>query len=111
MLRYLFDEHVHGAIAPQLQLHGIDVLTAADAAIAGREVTDVELLRFASQQGRVLVTQDRDFIRLATTQAPHAGIILVQRRLSIGQYVEYLDLMARVVEPDEMRDRLVFCDW
>ena len=111
MLRYLFDEHVHGAIAPQLRLRGIDVLTAHEGAIAGREVTDVELLRAASQQGRVLVTQDRDFIRLATTQTPHAGIILVQRSLSIGEYVEYLDLIARVTESDEIRDRLIFCDW
>lgn len=35
----------------------------------------------------------------------------MQRDLSLGQMVEYLELAASVLTADEMRNHLVFCDW
>ncbi len=111
MLRYFFDEHIKSAIAEQLQRRGIDVLTAQAAGRAGIEISDEDQLAFAASLGRVLVTEDRDFILLAYTQLPHAGVVMLQRVLNIGQYVEYLELLARTSELEEMRDRLLYCDW
>lgn len=110
-LRYYFDEHIDPAIAVQLRARGVDVLTAADAGRAGQGVTDADQLAYAMDQKRVLITSDRDFIRLATPQMPHAGIILLQRPLSIGETVEYLELAAQVIDPDDVRDHLIYCDW
>jgi len=111
VLRYFFDEHVPSAIADQLIARGIDVLTAHAAGLAHRGTDDTILLRFATSQGRVMITADRDFVALAYSEHPHEGVVLLQRRLSVGDYVEYLELMARVTEPQQMRDQLVYCDW
>jgi predicted nuclease of predicted toxin-antitoxin system len=111
MLRYYFDEHLKAPIAEQLLVRGIDVLTAQQARHADQAISDSDQLAFAASVGRVMVTEDRDFIVLAHAQVPHAGIVMMQRRLSIGEAVEYLELLAKVTEPDEVRDRLVYCDW
>lgn len=111
MLRYFFDEHINGAIAEQLLVRGIDVLTAQDAGRAGKKIPDDQQLLFATAQGRVVVTEDRDFVALAYTQTPHAGIILLQRPLGIGGFIEYLELMAHVTEAAEIQDQLVYCNW
>jgi predicted nuclease of predicted toxin-antitoxin system len=111
MLRYFFDEHLDRAVAEQLLARGIDVLTAQSSGRAGKKIPDVEQLNFATLHNRVVVTHDRDFARLASGQLPHAGIILLQRSLSIGGYVEYLELMARTAESEELQNQLVYCDW
>lgn len=111
MLRYYFDEHVKGPIARGLRLRGIDIMTAQDAGLADQELPDSFQLKFAARQGRVLVTEDRDFVALAYSQTPHAGIILLQRPLTIGQYVDFLELMAQVTESEEIHNCLVYCDW
>ena len=90
MLHYYFDEHIKHVIAEQLERRGIDVLTAQVAGRAGIGISDEELLDFAASLGRVLVTEDRDFISLAYSQLPHAGVVLLQRALSIGDYLESL---------------------
>jgi predicted nuclease of predicted toxin-antitoxin system len=51
---------------------------------AAHAVTDEEQLAFAAADGRTLVTGDRDFILLSAVCAPHAGVVLLQNRLSIG---------------------------
>lgn len=111
MLRYYFDEHIKGPIARGLRLRGIDVLTAQEAELADQELSDPYQLRHAASLNRVLVSEDRDFVALAYSHTPHAGIILLQRRLGIGQCIEYLELMTQITEPDEIRDQLIYCDW
>ena len=77
------------ALAHNLRLRGIDILTVSE---AGKEaLEDEEQLEFAKIQDRVIVTCNiRDFQRLRTeymTQGKdHAGIILVaQQTSSIGE--------------------------
>lgn len=111
MLRYFFDEHVNEAIADQLKHRGIDVLTAKDVGRANQEISDEEQLAFAASQSRVLVTADRDFTVIAYTRTPHQGVILLQREVTIGRYVEYLEAMSLIVDPQEIRDQLVYYDW
>ena len=111
ILRYYFDEHIKGPIARGLQSRGVDVLTAQEAGMADRALSDLYQLQYAASLNRVLVTEDRDFVRLAYALTPHAGVILLQRLLSIGESIEYLELMAQVTEPEEIHDQLVYCDW
>lgn len=35
----------------------------------------------------------------------------MQRPMTVGQTIEYLELAATYYEPEEMRDSLVWCDW
>jgi len=111
MLRYFFDEQIDSPITKQLKLRGVDVLTAQEAGRAGKKIPDDEQLAYASDIGRVVVTRDTDFINLAFTRASHAGVIPLQKPLTIGETIDYLEYMAKTTEPDAVHDRLVYCEW
>lgn len=110
-LRYYFDEHTHSAIARGLRARGIFVLTTKEAGRAHQSIYDDDQLAYAAAQGLVMVTSDRDYIRLAQEQQPHAGVVLLQQELSIGEYIEYLELLALTTSPESMRNTLVYCKW
>jgi len=56
---------------------GHDVLTSQEAGQANRAVPDEDVLTFAAQQERALLTLNkRDFIRLHKRDAGHAGLFL-----------------------------------
>ena len=64
-------------IVEELRKLGHDVLTAREAGNAGRGVPDEEVLRFATEAGRAVITHNRrHFFRLHHDTADHhAGII------------------------------------
>ena len=56
---------------------GHDVLTSLEAGKAGQAIQDAEVLTFAAQNNRVVLTLNRrDFIKLHSLQPEHAGIIV-----------------------------------
>jgi predicted nuclease of predicted toxin-antitoxin system len=73
-IRFHLDEHISAHIAAGLRRRNIDVTTAAEAGLIG--ATDVAHLEFAVSSGRVVVTQDDDFLRLHAQGVNHAGITL-----------------------------------
>lgn len=109
MIRFYMDVHVPMAITGALLDMGIDVLTAQDDG-AGMLEDGVVIAR-ASELGRVLFTQDVDFIghasRLLNQGTDFSGVVYGhQLRVSIGQCVRELNLIARVMEPNEMMNRV-----
>ncbi len=111
ILRYYFDEHVDPDIARGLRERGIFVLTTEEAGRAHQGIHDDDQLAYAAAQGLVMVTSDRHFIRLAHEQQPHPGVVLLQQVLSIGEYIEYLELLALTTSPESIRNTLVYCKW
>ena len=94
---------------------GYDVLTTLEAGKAGQAVPDEDVLEFAREQQRVLVTLNRKhFIRLHRLHPDHAGIIvctfdpdftgLAQRIRAaiedIGGNTELASQLIRVIRPD-----------
>ena len=75
------------------------------------ELEDSQLLDRATQLGRVLFTQDKDFLREAARRL-RAGDVLFgivyahQLRVSIGECVSDLEIIAKNSEPEEWVDRL-----
>jgi uncharacterized protein (DUF433 family) len=67
------DENVAAALAVALRLRNIDVTTTNDARLAG--ASDRTQLSFARASGRVIVTQDDDFLRLHASGVDHARIV------------------------------------
>lgn len=60
-----------------LRALGHDVLTSLEAGNANRAIPDDEVLRFAGENQRALLTiNKRDFIRLHKRESHHAGIIV-----------------------------------
>jgi predicted nuclease of predicted toxin-antitoxin system len=72
VLKFHLDEHVAHAIADGLRSHGIDVTTAAEVGLLGAD--DEDHIAFALQEVRVIFTNDRDFLAIAASGEPHAGI-------------------------------------
>jgi predicted nuclease of predicted toxin-antitoxin system len=106
-LRYHLDEHVPGAIAAGLRRRGVDVTTAADAGLL--RAKDETHLAFALAEGRVVFTNDEDYLVLHDRGTPHAGIAYChQQRRSIGDVIRALLLLWEVFEPEEMHNHIEF---
>jgi len=62
-IRFHLDENRHHAIAEGLRRRGVDVTTTADAGLLS--TSDEVQAAHCLAVGRVIVTQDRDFLRLS----------------------------------------------
>jgi hypothetical protein len=77
MARLYANENFPRPAAETLRRLGHDVLTSLEAGNAGRAVPDAEVLRFAVEDGRALLTLNRrHFIRLHDMTPNHAGIVV-----------------------------------
>jgi hypothetical protein len=103
---YYLDEHVPRAVARALRARRIDALTVAEAGSLG--APDVVHLVRALREGRVLVTQDDDFLRLAAGGERHAGIVYVPPDRSIGTVVRGLALIHAVLSAEEMHGQIEY---
>ena len=111
MLSGYADVHVPFAITGELKLRGVDVLTSQ--ADATTEFSDAQLLARATSLRRVLFSQDDDLLRVAsdwqTAGTSFAGVIYAhQLRISIGQCVADLELIANATDPDDWINRVEF---
>jgi hypothetical protein len=106
-IRFHLDENCDPRIAAGLALHGVDVTTTPEAGLL--QASDEAQLAFAVAQGRVIVTQDTDFLRLAAIGRETSGIAFSPGQgRSIGQVIHVLLLIWEVYEPEEMRNRIEF---
>lgn len=105
------DVHIRRAVTSALRLRSIDVLTAQEDGAA--ELNDDRLLDRATELGRVLVSQDDDLLREGARRLKErkafSGIIYChQLRITIGQMVEDLELIATATTNEEWADRIEY---
>jgi predicted nuclease of predicted toxin-antitoxin system len=106
-IRFHLDEHCPTALAEALRRHGVDVSTTPEAKLLS--TTDEDQLAFAIGAGRVLFTQDADFLALSTKGVCHPGIVYChQQKYSLGDLLRLLVLVWEVYEPEELRDRIEY---
>ena len=89
-----------------LRQRGADVLTVVEAGLLG--ASDEEHIHKAREEGRVIFTQDADFLRLASSGINHAGIVYVSHNISIGDAIYGLMLIHQVMEAEEMEDHIEY---
>jgi hypothetical protein len=78
--RLYADEDFPLQVVEALRLAGHDVLTAYESGQANQSIPDPDVLAFATDQGRAVLTMNRrDFIRQHLTGAEHAGLIVCTR--------------------------------
>lgn len=95
------------AIAIALRPYGIDVATTIEQGLRTR--ADDEHWRHCLPEGRVIVTDDTDFLRLAASTPDHPGVIFCRRKdHTIGEIIEFLQLVHGVFEAHEMRGRVEY---
>lgn len=106
-IRFHLDEHIDPDIARALRRHGIDVTTTVEAGLYSR--SDRLQIEYAKTSGRVLVTQDTDFLRMASRDSDHPGIVYCHRKaFSLGELIRRLILVYEVLGPQEIRGRVEF---
>ncbi len=106
-IRFHRDEHGPTAPAEGLRRRGIDVTTTPEVGLQGAR--DSEHLPFAFAEGRVLFTQDEDFLAIHAQGFSHPGIAYChQDTRSLGEIIRGLVLIWEVYDPDEMAGRIDF---
>ena len=111
MVPLYMDHHVPTAITAGLRRRGVDVLTAEEDGSAALEVD--ALLDRAMSMGRALFTQDEDLLTIANQRSKagpdFAGVVYAhQLAISIGQAVRDLELIAKVLDPVDMRNKVEY---
>lgn len=106
-IRFHLDENCHGAVAEGLRRRGIDVSTTQEAGLLS--APDGRQLDHAIAEGRVIFTQDRDFLRLHAGGVAHSGLAYCDKEArTIGAIIRGLTLIWEVLEPEEMINRVEF---
>ncbi len=98
--KFYADECVTRAVIRGLQQRGVDVLTAVEAGMLG--ASDEEQVTFALVQGRVIFTQDDDFLRLHAAGVEHAGIVYASQQTPMRDIIFGLMLIYQVLDAEDM---------
>ncbi len=94
-MKFLLDANVRYAIGTLLQSLGHDVQFLAGT--PEHSLSDHEVLELALREGRVLITNDKDFGQLIfRQQLPHSGVILF--RLSDESRDSYISRLKSILE-------------
>ena len=111
MLRLYMDVHVKAAITAGVRRRGIEVLTAQEDGSTRFE--DTALLDRATALAHVLFSQDDDFLAMAR-QRQRSGVFFTgliyghQLAATIGKYVLDLEVVCKVLEPEDMANRIEY---
>ncbi len=106
-IRFFLDENVANAVAVALRQRDIDVVTTAETGYRGRN--DLDIIAFALQESRVIVSQDDDFLVLASRGVSHAGIVYYKSQTrTLKQIIQGLLLIHGVLTPEDMHNHIEF---
>ena len=109
-LPVLLDVHVPISVTDAIRRAGIDAVTAQEANLA--LLDDDRLLEAARMTGRVLVTQDADFLEIVPRWVEEGracgGVIFARQGTAIGRLIDDLVLCLEVLSSDEIVGRVVF---
>jgi DNA-binding NtrC family response regulator len=89
MANFYADEQFPKATTIALRLFGHDVLTVQEAENANLKIPDEDVLAFATDKNRAVLTLNRyDFIRLHRQSSAHAGIIICSENTNFQRLAE-----------------------
>jgi len=105
-LKFLTDQDVYVVTVRFLRELGHDVLTAAEAGLSRSD--DSALLARAVQEGRIMVTRDKDYGGLVFVNRLGAGVILLRLKPETLQSAhERLALVLKKYTAEELADAFV----
>lgn len=113
MIRLAADEDLDNHIVRALRhrLQNIDIVRVQEAELAG--VADQQVLAWAAETGRVLVSHDASTMTAAAYArieggAPTPGVIIVPQWLSIGEALDDLVLIIECSDAEDLENRVQF---
>src|SRR5215510_14498937 len=106
-IKFHLDESVSIAVATGLRRRGINITTPQETGL--RSAADEVHLAFARAQQRVIITHDRDFLRLVQQGAQHPGIAYCDHeRRTVGEIVRALLAIWENTAPSAIANTIVF---
>lgn len=106
-IRFHLDENVDPRVAAGLRLLGVDVTTTVDAGLLS--ASDDEQLDYIVREGRVIGTQDTDFLRLHSAGRAHPGIAFYPAGgRSVGDVIRGLRLIWELLDPTDMANQVEY---
>ena len=106
-IRFHLDENIDPIIAIALRRYGADVTTTNEAGLRGSD--DEAQLAFAKRETRVVVTHDVDFLRLASRDQDHPGIVYCHLAArSTGELIRGLRLIFEILSPEEIQGQVEY---
>jgi hypothetical protein len=110
-VKLYMDVHVRSAVTQGLRRCGVDVTTAQED--DNSRSPDHLLLDRAQALGRAIFSQDDDLLREAHRRQElgerFAGVIYAhQLRITTGQAVRDLEMIAKVYDPGDLEDRVEY---
>ena len=106
MARLYADEHFPRIVSELLRTMGHDVLTVQEAGNANLGIPDPEVLAFAVNNNRAVLTINRyDFIRLHRLQTDHAGIIVCTNDLDRNRLATRIN--EAISREEDLRGKLI----
>lgn len=105
------DVHVRGAVTRGLRQRGVDVLTAQED--GHNTAKDPTLMDRVTALGRTLFTHDQDFlvegaVRQQTGRSFSGVVYGHQLAVSIGKCIYDLELIAKVMDPLDMANQVLY---
>jgi hypothetical protein len=94
------DEHVPKAVTEGLRRRGVDVVTVQELGLQAAD--DKRHLERAAAEGRVVFTQDADFLRLHAVGVFHRGIVYASQQTPVPHILRSLMLIHDVLTSDDM---------
>jgi predicted nuclease of predicted toxin-antitoxin system len=100
MARLYADEQYPYPVVEILKTLGHDVLTVQAAGNANQKISDPDVLAFATNENRAVITQNRkDFIRLHRLNPDHAGIIVCTNDRDWEKLANHINIAIKQAEP------------
>ena len=104
------DTCVHSAVTKGLRARGVDVLTTQEDGNA--ETPDPLVLDRAGELGRVMYSEDEDFLREGVRRQragiPFAGVIYAHQDVSIRRRIERLHAIAETRPAEEIVSNVIY---
>lgn len=107
MIRFHLDESADGILGRALRRRGFDITFPVEVGLL--EATDEEHLAFGLREGRVVITQDDDFLKLHHLGTKHSGIAYYKPgRHTVAELVSFICLLHDCLEPAEMQGQVQY---
>lgn len=98
-MRFYADENFPLDVLTELRRLGHDVLTAFEDGCANQRIPDIDVLRRATELGRIVLTINRrDFRLLHESQIVHAGIVICTQDADFNGHAERILTACRSLE-------------
>jgi predicted nuclease of predicted toxin-antitoxin system len=105
-IRLYTDEHVSGAIIAGLRQRGVDVLTTPEAVMLS--AIDESHLAVATSLGRVILTRDKDFLRLNARGIQPSRIVFFRQQMTIGEVIHSFMRVYQLTDASQIQNRVQF---